>query len=251
VTIFGWDISDYDVDRGLTASEVRNGYSQGIRFFTAKSTETAPGAVYTHTRALALLRVARDVYPYYGHYVVPRSGVKISTQGQNCLRVLDQHVPGWRTDPKFFHQVDLEFWGYDNVPLQVGVQLCDWLKANTGKPVVLYASGGHYGNGKVSDYPRWNPNYWLWQRVGDFRDLYRDSGGDSGAGWKPAGTVIWQYSDSAIIAGQRSCDANAFKGSVEDFGRMLGVKTAEKPAEDTSGKLPVPLIAALITSKGE
>lgn len=241
MTIFGWDISDFDLDRGLTASEMRAGYGVGIRFFTAKLTETAPGQTFTHNRATGLLTGAKDVYPYVGSYIVPRSGVSVTVQTSNAISAANRLIPWWKTERGFFWQVDLEHWEYDAVPLWIGVTMCNELKARTGKPVVLYASGGHYGNDPVSPYPRWNPNYVLWQQVGDFRDLYRrseaairDPDYEGMQPWEARGTVIWQYSDSAIIAGQRSCDANAFRGTVEDFGRMLGIERPDTPATATT-----------------
>jgi hypothetical protein len=221
---YGWDTSENDFSRGLNEAKIAQGAAEGVKFFTHKTTEHATNGVWRHWSLGKALRGAKAAgIPFLGGYVVPRSGISAETAGRTHLAYLDEQFPEWRTHPGFFHQVDLEFWPIDHVPLSVGVALCDWLKVNGGgKGVVLYASGGHYGNNVISSYPRWNANYWLYQVVDDFRNLYSRSGGDSGPGWNPGGTKIWQYSDSAIIGGQHTCDANYFKGTEADFAAMIG-----------------------------
>lgn len=235
MTIYGCDLSDFDADRGLTPAKVRTFRAAGISFLTHKSTETAPGNVFHHFHMGEMLTAGRDSgIPFLGAYVVPRSGEPVITQGRNHIMFLDAQIPWWRTHPGFFHQVDLEFWGYDNVPASIGNALFDWLKVNgADKPVVMYGSKGHY-QGNELRFPRWNANYYLYQQVTEFKSLYTQSGGDNGPGWVSYGSPsrpaeIWQYSDTSIIAGQHSCDANAFRGTEDDFKRVLGFTGAPTP----------------------
>lgn len=239
MTIFGCDLSDYDAGRGLTPARVRTFRGAGISFLTHKSTETAPGSLFKHTHMGEMLSAGRDAgIPFLGAYVVPRSGVDVAAQGRNHIAFLDAQIPWWRSHPGFFHQVDLEFWEYDQVPAWIGNALFDWLRSNgAGKPVVVYGSKGHYGSNELR-YPRWNANYYLYQQVADFKSLYAQSGGDNGPGWGAYGTPsrpaeIWQYSDSAVIAGQGSCDANAFRGTEDDFRRVLGFTGIAPPPVQT------------------
>ena len=187
------------------------------------------------------LNAARDSgVPFLGAYVVPRSGVSAAEAGQNHIAFLDLLIPWWRSHPGFMHQVDLEYWSYDQVSGWVGNALFDWLKVNGGgKPVVLYGSKGHYGSNELR-FPRWNANYVRYQEVADFKTLYARSGGDTGAGWQVYGSPsrpaeLWQYSDTAVIAGQGGCDANAFRGTEDDFRRALGfasVAPTPQPEDD-------------------
>lgn len=57
MTIYGWDASDFDHDRGMRATHIRRAAEQGIRFFTHKITE---GTHVTHQHAGDKLAAARD-----------------------------------------------------------------------------------------------------------------------------------------------------------------------------------------------
>jgi hypothetical protein len=37
--------------------------------------------------------------------------------------------------------------------------------------------------------------------------------------------VIWQFTDNAIIGSQVRCCADAFRGTVDDFAKLIGVTT--------------------------
>ena len=219
MTIFGWDASNYDWDRGPMDFAVAK--ADGITFFTHKLTEMGTEGTYVHRFGDAAVRAHQAGFKYIGAYVVPRSGVSVVAQTNKAIQEADRQWPAWRSFPGFFWQVDSENWGYDFPPLSVGTEMCRLFEMATGKKAVHYASVGHYGPAWNQPYPRWNPNYYLWQRVGHYRSLYTQSGGDTGPGWTGSAR-IWQYSDSAIIGRQGTCDANAFKGTEEDFARMIG-----------------------------
>lgn len=225
MTIFGWDASDYDWGRG--PMDLGAAKRDGITFVSHKLTEMTSSTTFVH-RFGDFARRAKDAgFKYIGAYIVPRSGVAASVQVARAIIEINRQWPEWRDFPGFFWQIDSEKWPYDHPPLSLGTDMCAMLESQTGKKALHYASVGHYGQEWNQPYPRWNPNYWLWQQPGHYKDLYRRSGGDSGAGWTGS-AKIWQYSDSATIGGQGSCDANAFKGSEEDFAAMIGVRVTEQ-----------------------
>jgi len=227
MTIFGWDMSDFDYDRGARPAHIQNAKNEGIKFLTHKSTEQSSGNVFKHTRMGLQLNAAKAVgIPFIGHYIVVRSNVPPATQVTTCLAFLDQQVPWWRTYPGWFHQVDLEKWPYDAVSPILGEAVAAELERRTGKKAILYASRGQYGNsipntGRVL----WNANYGN-NPAAHFKPLYP---GDTGAGWVTySGRMprIWQYGSRAIIGGQSTCDANAFRGTEADFATMIGGSAA-------------------------
>lgn len=249
MTIFGIDLSDYDSSRGNSPATVAKYRGLGIAFLTHKSTESAPGQTFRHTRIGPMLTAGRDSgIPFLGGYVVPRTGVAVGTQGANHVAFLDSQIPWWRTHPGFFHQVDLERWPYDSVAASVGNQLVDWLRVNgAGKPVVLYGSKGQYGSSELRS-PRWNANYPI-NTAKEFKALYAASGGDSGPGWDSFGSParpaeIWQYASTAIVAGQGTTDVNAFRGTEAQFAQMLGISPTNSTTTPTKGK-PMDRIAAV------
>ncbi|MFC7547574.1 hypothetical protein [Plantactinospora sp. GCM10030261] len=252
MTIFGWDTSDYDVGRGLTPDRVRAAAGLGIQFLTAKGTEHSPGGVVRHTSGGWVLGTGRDAgIPFLGLYVVVRTGVSPAVQAQTLIEHATRVAPWWSTSPQFFWQVDLERWPYDDVAATVGVQVCAELEARTTKRVVLYASRGQYGDSQLGPYPRWNARY-PYNRDEDFRAAYTRAGGDTGSGWQVYGAppklpLIWQYTSTARIGAQRTCDANAFRGDLTAFAVMIGatspggtdVKTTHIVTRNSSATVPV------------
>ena len=101
---------------------------------------------------------------------------------------------------------------------------------------------------------------WYWQRIGSpslagvpglvassyvsgrnyASTLYEFGGGSQGAGWASYGgasPVVWQFTDSANVAGI-PVDANAFRGSLDDFKKVLGITPGgTMPAPSTDDKL--------------
>lgn len=230
MTIFGWDASDFDLSRG--GMNYRAAYDAGIRFFTYKGTE---GTQFKHKTGPAIAGAKAAGIPFYGSYVVPRTPGNnghgtVDQQANYFLYHLDGNCPGWRTDPRFFLQVDLEHWGYDNVSPETGIAMCKALKAKTGKFVILYAPKWAYGNSIPLGFPLWSSDYGNNPAV-DFKSAYP---GDSGSGWQTySGQTpkIWQYGSRTIIGTQPGCDANAFRGSVDDFAKMLGGNMAGEIAD--------------------
>ncbi|MFF5176197.1 hypothetical protein ACFY3U_26730 [Micromonospora sp. NPDC000089] len=231
MTLYGWDTSDYDVSRGLTRARVAASAGLGIRFLTSKGTEQTPSNIFRSLSCGWILAAGRDAgIPYLGVYVVVRSGVSPATQAQTVIAYADENLGWWRSWPGFFWQIDLERWPYDDVAPAVGVEVGHELEARTGRTAVMYASKGQYGSSPLGDFPRWNANY-PHNLDESFTAAYARAGGDSGPGWVAYGTPsalprIWQYTSTARIGAQQTCDANAFRGTDTDFAVMIGSTSA-------------------------
>lgn len=215
MTAFGWDASDYDWGRGpMNLAAAR---ADGISFFTHKATE---GTSVRHIHYGAALTRARDAgIPVLGAYHVVRSAGSLADQVKAFLKYLDEATPWWRAHPNFFLQVDLERWSYDQVAPLTGTAFAELVAAATGKTVIIYASKGQYGNSLGGSRPLWNANYPA-GRIGRYAVLYAGAGGDTGPGWQSYSgrtPVIWQYADSAVIGGEPGCDANAYRGSLDQL----------------------------------
>ncbi|GAB2956682.1 hypothetical protein GCM10027280_51670 [Micromonospora polyrhachis] len=235
-TLYGWDASDYDVDRGLTVDRVRAAKALGIDFMTYKGTEQSRGGTFHSQYYGMMLTAAKDAgIPFLGMYAVVHSGVSTTAQAITAIDYADQHTPWWRGFSGFFWQIDLERWPTDDVPPSVGVDVARELEARTNKKAVMYASRGQYRSGDLGDYPRWNADY-PYRVAENFKAAYARAGGNSGPGWVRYGRPVqmpqvWQYTDSAIIGHQHTCDADAFRGTTEDFARMIGA--APPKGDDT------------------
>lgn len=219
MTVFGTDLSDYDWSRGPLDLEAMA--KAGISWVTHKATEGTGNHHVHYGTVLDRAHVAG--IPVLGAYHVVRSQ-DVDAQVRAMLAYLDAQTPWWRTHPNFFLQVDLERWSYDNVTAAQGVAFAAALRKASGKTVVLYASKGQYGNGIGGSDPLWNANYPS-LRSGDFKALYAAAGGDSGPGWASYSNrtpAMWQYSSSATIGSQPGCDANAFRGTLDQLLELTG-----------------------------
>lgn len=219
--VFGWDISDFDHDRGpVNMVAARN---DGIQFVTHKATE---GTLVKHSRYGATLNAAKAAQiEFLGAYCVPRTPGNnghgsVSAQVDYLLSYVTAQTPWWTTYPAFFWQVDLEHWGYDDVAPAVGVEMCRLLRERTGRRVILYAPKWAYGDNIPGNDLLWASTYGANPAV-KYSAAYP---GDNAAGWATySGRVptILQYGSKTIIGGQGTCDANAFRGSVADFRALI------------------------------
>lgn len=225
MTVFGWDASHYDGT--LTRAILGRARAEGIGFFTHKIGE---GTGYDDPGDLTALAAARDAgLEFIGGYFVPRSTAPVAAQVDACLRLADRDEPWWRSFPGWCWQVDLERWTYDNVPAAVGVEFARQLRARTGRLVVLYASHGQYGDQLAGwDGPLWNADYTA-RAAGGFAGMYpgdswRPPHGSWLGGWAAYSgrePTFLQYTSSATIAGLTTCDANAYRGSVEQLRGLI------------------------------
>lgn len=227
-TIYGTDMSHYDAaPADLGARLVAEGFS----FATHKAGGDADDAELAAWWNAVKAQRGRLLL---GAYWVLYPGSP-ATRADKFIARLDSQCPGWRTGP-FILQLDCEIWN-GNPGTQPGKPdikaACDRLKQRLPKLTpVVYASKGQYGNRLDGlPYPLWNANYPS-SMTGPASAIYDHVGGDSGPGWGSySGQVppIWQFSSSATIAGQTTCDANAYRGALAELTALLapGWKTEE------------------------
>jgi hypothetical protein len=231
MTVFGWDASDYDWSRG--SMNIAAAAADGIVFFTHKATEGTRTVHAYYQRALNEARAAG--IEFLGAYIVVRTpgnggNGSVRDQVEFFLTRLDLQTPWWRSHPGFFLQVDLEHWSnssgfvYDAVAPTYGIEACDLLHG-TDKWVVLYAPKWAYGDSIGGDVPLWSSAYGK-NPAARYRDAYP---GDGGAGWqKYSGRVpvFWQYGSRLTIGSQPTCDANAYRGTLDELRTLIGSRPA-------------------------
>ena len=251
MTLYGWDASDFDHDRGMRTSHIYRAKAEGLSFFTHKISESN-NVVHYHAGEKVHAAVAAGI-PFYGFYVVPRTpGPSIESQVDFAIRQANNQLPNWKSLPGFFWQVDTEKWSdghggyYDAVSPYYGEAMCKLLEHKTGKKVVHYAPAWAYGNSIPNTArPLWASSY-ISNPVRPFKDAYQVHGGDRHSGWHPySGRVpkVLQYGSKTIIGGQHTCDANAFRGTIADFAKMIGAipSIADLPAGGHTLPPPLPL----------
>ncbi len=215
MTIFGWDASDYDHGRGpMNMAAARR---DGIDFYTHKATE---GTSVKHHPGPSLANARDAGIPFLGCYMVPRTGPSVALQVAYLLSWVDQQAPWWRAFPGWFWQMDTEHWAYDKVSPEIGHQCAVELARRTGKRVLHYAPRWAYGNTVPQDEPLWASSYVT--GAGGYLSLYPGDGSSRWGAYSGRTPVILQYTSSARIGSQPSCDANAFRGTVADFAKLIG-----------------------------
>lgn len=235
MTVLGWDASHYDGP--LSRAILARAYAQGIRFFSHKIGEgLADTEITLDDTALA---AARDVgIPFVGGYFVPRT-LDSATQVAYWWGLLNAGEPWWRDFPGWFNQIDLERWPYDAVSAAKGIDCAKRWRDKTGRATILYASRSQYGDTLAAwDGPLWNADY----RGGPSYpgDGWVRTSGGAVAGWAPYSgktPVILQYTSSATIAGLGTCDANAFRGTLDQLAELLGSPAASDRRD------PMPFLA--------
>ena len=214
MTVFGWDASDYDWDRG--SMDYAAAKRDGIVFATHKATE---GTSVQHEHFGDAMRRAKAAgIPVLGAYHVVRTG-NIPAQVSYYLARLDAVVPWWRSFPYWIHQVDVEIWPYDRVSAATGKAFAVELRSR-GVPgwIVIYASQGQYGDQlKTAGFPLWNANY------GDNPAEHYTAAypGDKSSRWS-AGYTLLQYGSKTKIGTQPTCDADAYRGTLGQLKALIG-----------------------------
>jgi hypothetical protein len=214
VTLWGWDASHYDAVP--TGSKV---VSEGIKFMTHKAGGDANDAELAAW--WSAMKGVRDKV-LIGAYWVLYPGSP-TAKADAFLSRLDSQCPGWRDGP-FILQADCEIWGGDSgtLPPRSDIQaFCDRLRAKAPKLTpVVYGPKWCYGNALAGlTYPLWASSYV--SGSGTVSGLYP---GDSSSKWGAYSgqtPLILQYTSSATIAGQTTCDGNAFKGSLAELTARL------------------------------
>lgn len=230
--IFGWDASHYDWDRGSMnlAAAVRDGIvfgthkiGEGFRYADDRYTDW-----YSRARAAGV--------GLLGAYYVNLPGDQ-QTQADRFLALLDSEAPGWRTGP-FVLQVDAEKFDYmDRAPNPTEIRaFCDRLVARTAsrfRPVV-YAPRWVYGDTlRGLGYPLWASNYGSNPTV-HYRQAYPGDGSTRWVAYSGQTPTILQYGSRCTIGSQTICDANAFRGTLEQLRALV------TPAGGAAGPAPTP-----------
>jgi hypothetical protein len=226
MTLFGWDASDFDWGRGpmdLVATK-----NDGITFLTHKATE---GTSVIHAHYGTVLGRARAAgVEFLGAYGVPRTpgnggAGTITAQVAYFMAHVNSATPWWRDVPGFFFQCDLEHWSnskgvYDAVAPSYGVQWCDLVRQATGRTVVLYAPAWAYGNSIGGADPLWASNYGT-NPAGHYREAYPGDASTRWGAYSGRTPAFLQYGSNLTIGTQPGCDANAYRGTLDQLRTLL------------------------------
>jgi GH25 family lysozyme M1 (1,4-beta-N-acetylmuramidase) len=214
VTIYGVDLSHYD------NPNVRGALDEGFSFMTHKAggdaIDAELGAWWSNVRTLPEDRML------LGAYWVLYPG-NPAGRADAFLTRLDSQCPGWRDRDAFILQADCEKWGGDpsTMPGRSDIQtFCDRLHARTGLVPVVYAPRWAYGDTLTGlDYPLWASSYVTGS--GAASSLYPGDTSSRWAAYSGQTPAILQFTSSATIAGQTTCDANAHRGTLTDLKALV------------------------------
>lgn len=228
--LWGWDASHHDWGRG--PMDIAAAVRDGISFMTHKvgeaRTVTDDRFDEFYTRAkLAGVQLL-------GGYYVNHPGDQF-VQADRFLALLDARAPGWRTGP-FILQVDAERFDYmDRAPNLSEIRaFCDRLVARTQgrfRPVV-YAPKWLYGDTlRGLGYPLWASQYGTNPAV-PYRQAYPGDGSTRWAAYSGQTPVILQFGSRTVIGRQPTCDANAYRGTIEQLRALAYPSYASEEDED-------------------
>jgi hypothetical protein len=214
LTSYGWDASHYDAvpDGGRVVAE-------GFTFMTHKAGGDKDDA--------ELGSWWRALRPWRGKILLGAYWVLRNTDGSNAadafLARLDSQCPGWRDGP-FILQLDCEPWndGQTPAPTKAQIKECaDRLRARMPKLMpILYAPKWVYGDAlKGLPYPLWESSYV--SGSGAASALYPGDGSSRWGAYSGQTPAILQFTSSATIAGQTTCDANAFRGTLAELTALV------------------------------
>lgn len=218
MTLFGWDMSHYD------DPDIGTAVSEGYSFITHKAggdaTDQELGAWWSSVRGLGSNVVLGAYWVQYPGHPQDRADA--------FLERLDDVCHGWRDRDAFILQDDCEKWNNNSstMPGKSDIKaFCDRLVSRTKgvyRPVV-YAPRWAYGDSLSGlGYPLWASNYVDGSGYGS--SLYAKAGGDSSSRWGAySGQVpaILQFSSSAKVGGQSTCDVNAFRGTLAQLKSLV------------------------------
>lgn len=218
--IFGWDLSHYD------NPSIGDAVDEGFSFFTHKAggdaNDAEIAAWWSGVKGLSTSKALLGAY----WVLYPGNG---SAKADQFLARLDATCNGWRDRP-FILQADCEEWSGDpgTVPSKADIKaFCDRLVARMPKlKPIVYAPEWVYGD-KLSGlgYPLWASSYV--SGSGFASQLYP---GDDSSKWHVYSgqtPAILQFTSSAKIAGQTTCDANAYRGTLAQLTALVAPGWAE------------------------
>lgn len=212
MTIFGSDVSHFD------GPDTRAMFADGIVFQTHKAGGDADDA-----ELAAWWFLVKGYRPrvLLGAYWVLYPGNPVG-RADSFIARLDSQCPGWRDGP-FLLQADCEKWNNDvsTVPPVSEVNaFCDRLTLRLPKlRPVGYLPDWVYGDLSAFRYPLWSSKYVT--GAGSPRTLYPGDGARQWAAYGGKTPAILQFTSSATIGGQSTCDANAFRGTLQELTRLV------------------------------
>jgi hypothetical protein len=224
MTIFGSDVSHFD------GPDTRSMFADGIVFQTHKAGGDKDdaeigqwwSAVRGH-RGQVLLGAYWVLYPG-----------NPAGRADAFLARLDSMCPGWRDGP-FILQADCEKWNGDasTVPSVAEINaFCDRLVSKMPKlKPVGYLPDWVYGDISGFRYPLWSSKYVT--GAGHYAALYPGDGAKQWGAYGGKQPSILQYSSSATIGNQTTCDANAFRGTLTELTKLLAPGWAKEDAVST------------------
>lgn len=214
MTTYGWDMSHFD------APGIGTALAEGVKFITHKAGGDAPdseiGAWWSGVKDFntSMLMVGAYWVLYPGNP---------TERADAFIARLDATCPGWRDRP-FILQVDCEKWNNNSatVPSKSEIQIfCARLMHHMPKlwPIV-YAPKWVYGNTLTGlGYPLWASAYV--SGSGGFKALYPGDKSSQWSAYSGQTPEILQYTSSAVIGGQTTCDANAYRGTLAELQNLL------------------------------
>lgn len=213
MTIFGWDMSHYD------APSIGKAVAEGFVFITHKAggdaNDTEIAAWWNGVKNL-------DTNVLLGAYWVQYPGDPTG-KADRFLSRLDATCPGWRDRP-FILQVDCEKWNNDpgTVPSKADIEaFCDRLQNRMPKlkPIVYGPEWVYHENLRGLNYPLWASAYV--GGSGAASKLYPGDNSSKWAAYSGQTPAILQFSASAVIGGQTTSDANAYRGTLDQLKALV------------------------------
>ncbi|WP_412539201.1 hypothetical protein R8Z50_25575 [Longispora sp. K20-0274] len=227
--VWGRDSSNHDWDRGpmnLVAER-----ADGSLFHVAKVGGIGPtegGRYQDPFFAEAMRRGMAAGFPVLGDYFVccPTQYASVGEQVGYWISLLDQGFPAWRDHP-MIHQLDAESWEAEDQGYPASWQDCRDLLTEFSARVptgykIWYAPRRLYDDAPDIGFDIWTPDYHTNGR--GYRELYPGDddfawGAYSGSGRAPR---IFQYASDALMGDDPQCDANKFRGSLDDLLALTG-----------------------------
>ncbi|HEY2793145.1 MAG TPA: GH25 family lysozyme [Micromonosporaceae bacterium] len=216
-TVYGWDASHYDGT--LTKAILARARSEGIQFFTHKLGEGLGNVDPTQATALSAARSA-GITLIGGYWFIHDTDGAVAS-AKKCIATADAHESWWRDFPGWFWQTDAEV-SSTGLPSPSYIEtFSNYLANETGKRCIVYASRGMYGNRLTGVHHKlWNADYGS-NPHGGFKSVYP---GNSSRGWTAYSgqtPYLLQFSSNATIAGRTTCDANAFRGTLQELAEYI------------------------------
>jgi hypothetical protein len=213
MTILGWDLSHYD------APDSRRAVDEGVTFLTHKAGGDADDAELAAW--WSYMKDYRDRV-LLGAYWVQYPGNPVGRADAFIAR-LDSQCPGWRDGP-FILQDDCEIWGGNTStkPNRAEIEaFCDRLVYRMPKlwPIVYAPEWAYHNELAGLSYPLWASSYV--SGTGSAATLYPGDGSTRWHAYSGKTPAILQFSSSATIAGQTTCDANAYRGTLAQLTALV------------------------------